>query len=221
MVTPSSGNGLPCQRSHRCDCRDERQDGTESCRGVRPIGASGEPCATIRTYLSFFANVVAALRASHRSPLSGRTYKAIYGRSVKILDWRVDKLYLSQLNDCQHGRFWLARTRVGWNAFFLLSALNNSAYDCRAIRISLARQSRMYRSTTLGTLPAGWLALLLRIYATPEEIGRDMNDDLDDLAHAAADALVSAMATDSWEAVKRRFVGLVGHARRMDQRGSS
>ena len=43
-----------------------------------------------------------------------------------------------------------------------------------------------------------------------------MNDDLDDLAHAAADALVSAMATDSWEAVKRRFVGLVGHARRMD-----
>ena len=43
-----------------------------------------------------------------------------------------------------------------------------------------------------------------------------MSDDLDDLARMAADALVSAMATDSWEAVKRRFAALVGHERRMD-----
>jgi hypothetical protein len=45
-----------------------------------------------------------------------------------------------------------------------------------------------------------------------------MSDDLDDLARTAAEALVSAMMTDSWEAVKDRFVKLVGrkHERRMD-----
>jgi hypothetical protein len=43
-----------------------------------------------------------------------------------------------------------------------------------------------------------------------------MSGDLDDLARAAADALVSAMVTDSWEAVKRRFAALVGYERQMD-----
>jgi hypothetical protein len=43
-----------------------------------------------------------------------------------------------------------------------------------------------------------------------------MTGDLDDLARTAADALVSVMVTDSWEAVKRRFAALVGHERRMD-----
>ena len=45
-----------------------------------------------------------------------------------------------------------------------------------------------------------------------------MNKDLDDLARAAADALVTAMVTDSWEAVRHRFAGLAGHGnqRRMD-----
>jgi len=43
-----------------------------------------------------------------------------------------------------------------------------------------------------------------------------MTDELDDLARTAADALVSAMATDSWAAVKRRFAGLVGHERRLE-----
>ncbi len=43
-----------------------------------------------------------------------------------------------------------------------------------------------------------------------------MNNDLDALARSAADALVSAMATDSWKTVKRRFAALVGDERRMD-----
>jgi hypothetical protein len=43
-----------------------------------------------------------------------------------------------------------------------------------------------------------------------------MSGDLDDLARAAADALVSAMVTDSWESVRRRFAALVGHEQRMD-----
>jgi hypothetical protein len=43
-----------------------------------------------------------------------------------------------------------------------------------------------------------------------------MSEDLDDLARVAADALVSAMVTDSWEAVRRRFAALVGHQQRMD-----
>lgn len=43
-----------------------------------------------------------------------------------------------------------------------------------------------------------------------------MNGDLDDLAGAAANALVSAMTTDSWEVVKRRFAAVVGQERRMD-----
>ncbi len=45
-----------------------------------------------------------------------------------------------------------------------------------------------------------------------------MGDDLDDLARTAAEALVSAMVTDSWEAVKGRFVKLVGsrYERRLD-----
>lgn len=43
-----------------------------------------------------------------------------------------------------------------------------------------------------------------------------MVDYLDDLAAAAAEALVSAMVTDSWEALKCRFVQLVGHEWRMD-----
>lgn len=43
-----------------------------------------------------------------------------------------------------------------------------------------------------------------------------MSGELDELAQAAADALVSALVTDSWEAVKRRFAAVVGHERRMD-----
>lgn len=43
-----------------------------------------------------------------------------------------------------------------------------------------------------------------------------MSGDFDDLARAAADALVSAMVTDSWESVRRRFAALVGHEQRMD-----
>jgi hypothetical protein len=43
-----------------------------------------------------------------------------------------------------------------------------------------------------------------------------MSGDLDDLARAAADALVSAMITDSWETVRQRFTTLVGHEQRMD-----
>lgn len=48
--------------------------------------------------------------------------------------------------------------------------------------------------------------------------GEDMNEELDDLARAAADALVRAMMTDSWEAARRRFASLMGHGnqRRMD-----
>src|ERR1039457_830708 len=40
-----------------------------------------------------------------------------------------------------------------------------------------------------------------------------MNGYLDDLAWAAADALVSVMMTDSWETVKHRFAVVVGHER--------
>src|ERR1700685_3012442 len=47
-------------------------------------------------------------------------------------------------------------------------------------------------------------------------VGGKVSGDLDDLARAAADALVSAMLTDSWAAVKPRFATLVGHERRMD-----
>jgi hypothetical protein len=45
-----------------------------------------------------------------------------------------------------------------------------------------------------------------------------MIDDLDDLARSAADTLVSAMVTDSWEAVKSRIANLIGrdHGRRID-----
>ena len=43
-----------------------------------------------------------------------------------------------------------------------------------------------------------------------------MGGDLDDLASAAADALVSAMVTDSWQAVRGCFAAIVGHERRMD-----
>lgn len=45
-----------------------------------------------------------------------------------------------------------------------------------------------------------------------------MSGELDDLARASADALVTAMVTDSWEAVRRRFASLMGHGnqRRMD-----
>jgi hypothetical protein len=43
-----------------------------------------------------------------------------------------------------------------------------------------------------------------------------MSDDLGDLARSAADALVAAMATDSWEAVKRRFAAVFGHERQID-----
>jgi hypothetical protein len=45
-----------------------------------------------------------------------------------------------------------------------------------------------------------------------------MIEDLDDLARSAADALVSAMATDTWEALKHRLAGLMGrgHEGRID-----
>jgi DNA-binding beta-propeller fold protein YncE len=45
-----------------------------------------------------------------------------------------------------------------------------------------------------------------------------MSDYLDDLARTAAETLVSAMTTDSWEAAKSRFIQLVGrqNERRMD-----
>ncbi|HEX6527654.1 MAG TPA: hypothetical protein VF070_47705 [Streptosporangiaceae bacterium] len=43
-----------------------------------------------------------------------------------------------------------------------------------------------------------------------------MSGELDELARVAADALVSALVTDSWEAVKRRFAAAVGQERRMD-----
>ncbi len=47
-------------------------------------------------------------------------------------------------------------------------------------------------------------------------VGGKVSGDLDDRARAAADALVSAMLTDSWAAAKPRFAALVGHERRMD-----
>ncbi len=43
-----------------------------------------------------------------------------------------------------------------------------------------------------------------------------MSDDFDNLARTAADTLVSAITTDSWEAVKRRFAAVVGHERQID-----
>jgi hypothetical protein len=43
-----------------------------------------------------------------------------------------------------------------------------------------------------------------------------MSDDFDNLARVASDALVSAIATDSWEAAKRRFVAVIGHERQID-----
>lgn len=43
-----------------------------------------------------------------------------------------------------------------------------------------------------------------------------MSGELDELARAAADTLVAAMVTDSWDRIKRRFAALVGHERRMD-----
>jgi choice-of-anchor C domain-containing protein len=41
-------------------------------------------------------------------------------------------------------------------------------------------------------------------------------DNFEDLAQTAAGVLVSAIATDSWEAVKRRFAAVVGHERQLD-----
>jgi len=43
-----------------------------------------------------------------------------------------------------------------------------------------------------------------------------MSEELDELARAAADALVSAMVTDSWEAMRRRFAAMIGQEQRMD-----
>lgn len=43
-----------------------------------------------------------------------------------------------------------------------------------------------------------------------------MGDELGDLAQSAANALVAAMATDSWEAVKRRFAAAFGRERQID-----
>jgi hypothetical protein len=43
-----------------------------------------------------------------------------------------------------------------------------------------------------------------------------MGDDLEDLAQSAANALVAAMATDFWEAVKDRFAAVFGRARQID-----
>lgn len=45
-----------------------------------------------------------------------------------------------------------------------------------------------------------------------------MSGELDDLARSAAEAMVAAMATDSWEAVKNRFASLLGpgHEKRLD-----
>src|SRR5882757_6195963 len=47
-------------------------------------------------------------------------------------------------------------------------------------------------------------------------LGGIVSGELDELARTAADALVTAMVTDSWERIKRRFAALVGHERRMD-----
>jgi hypothetical protein len=41
--------------------------------------------------------------------------------------------------------------------------------------------------------------------------------EFETLAMAAASTLVSAMATDAWAGVKKRFAGVVGHERLMDQ----
>ncbi len=43
-----------------------------------------------------------------------------------------------------------------------------------------------------------------------------MSGELDELARAAADALVSAMVTDSWKTIKPRFAGLIDHEQRLD-----
>lgn len=43
-----------------------------------------------------------------------------------------------------------------------------------------------------------------------------MSDEFKQLAQVAADALVSAMATDSWEAVRHRFAALIGHDRQLE-----
>jgi hypothetical protein len=44
-----------------------------------------------------------------------------------------------------------------------------------------------------------------------------MTEELDELARTAADALVSALVTDSWQTVKRRFAAVIGHEQRMDR----
>jgi hypothetical protein len=43
-----------------------------------------------------------------------------------------------------------------------------------------------------------------------------MGSEFENLAQTAANVLVSAIMTDSWEAVKRRFVAVVGHERQLD-----
>jgi hypothetical protein len=43
-----------------------------------------------------------------------------------------------------------------------------------------------------------------------------MNGDLDELAGAAADFLVSAMLTGSWPEIRQRFAALIGHEQRME-----
>jgi hypothetical protein len=43
-----------------------------------------------------------------------------------------------------------------------------------------------------------------------------MSGELDELARAAANALVSAMVTGSWKTIKPRFAGLIDHEQRLD-----
>jgi len=43
-----------------------------------------------------------------------------------------------------------------------------------------------------------------------------VSEELDELARTAADSLVTAMVTDSWEQVRPQFAAVVGHERRMD-----
>jgi hypothetical protein len=43
-----------------------------------------------------------------------------------------------------------------------------------------------------------------------------MSDDLGNLAKSAANAIVSAMAADSWKAAKRGFAALVGHEHQLE-----
>jgi PQQ-like domain len=43
-----------------------------------------------------------------------------------------------------------------------------------------------------------------------------VSNDLENLVQTAANTLVSAIATDAWESVKRRFAGIVGRRRQLD-----